>query len=181
MSRKKAKYKYFFYIFSQINPAQFNGGQQMSIDKLVSSHWSSSNHTELGINCLVCRKIPSIIFLQNGFGPWKQVENCILLAKNESTKHHSFIHAYQLKCVFSSTLQTCIKILFLFSLLTLTHWTLRDVAVLVRNKIYRCNIQSSSYCTCFEIIQRQIPQNLTANMSTMVQVMACCYCCYYAT
>ena len=47
-------------------------------------------------------------------------------------------------------------------------------SIYFKRKIFKLTIQNSSLDTRFEIALRQMPQNLTNDESTLVQIMACC-------
>ena len=56
-------------------------------------------------------------------------------------------------------------------MIDLTHWLLRDVAVRLMYK-FQTHYNNISLCINFEIVLRWIPENLTSEKSTFVQVMA---------
>ena len=56
----------------------------------------------------------------------------------------------------------------------LTHWPLGDVKVIFKSMIFTHIIQNSNSCTCYEIAPRWMPQDLTEDLSALVQVMSWC-------
>ena len=63
---------------------------------------------------------------------------------------------------------------FMNSSWTLTHWPLEDLTNNFGSKIFKLIPQNSSLGACCEIAPRWLPQNLSNEKSTLVQVMAWC-------